>query len=230
LTQLRSTPGSSRRWACKMRGMERLRRLGRSSWLKRLLDVVGASGALLIFGPLMLYLACRVRQELGSPVLFRQVRPGLGGKPFVMYKFRTMTEERDEQGNLLPDEKRLTSFGAFLRAWSLDELPELFNVLKGDMSLVGPRPLLMKYLDRYTPEQFRRHEVKPGITGWAQVNGRNALSWEEKFKLDVWYVDNWTIWLDLKILWLTLVKVLRREGISAYGHATMPEFKGGEKG
>ena len=213
-----------------MRGMERLRRLGRSSWLKRLLDVVGASVALLIFGPLMLYLAFRVRQELGSPVLFCQVRPGLGGKPFVMYKFRTMTEERDEQGNLLPDEKRLTPFGAFLRAWSLDELPELFNVLKGDMSLVGPRPLLMQYLDRYTPEQFRRHEVKPGITGWAQVNGRNALSWEEKFKLDVWYVDNWTIWLDLKILWLTLVKVLRREGISAHGHATMPEFKGGEKG
>jgi lipopolysaccharide/colanic/teichoic acid biosynthesis glycosyltransferase len=210
--------------------MERLRRLGRSSWLKRLLDVVGASVALLILGPLMLYLAFRVRQELGSPVLFRQVRPGLGGKPFVMYKFRTMTEERDEQGNLLPDEKRLTPFGAFLRAWSLDELPELFNVLKGDMSLVGPRPLLMQYLDRYTPEQFRRHEVKPGITGWAQVNGRNALSWEEKFKLDVWYVDNWTIWLDLKILWLTLVKVLRREGISAHGHATMPEFKGGEKG
>jgi lipopolysaccharide/colanic/teichoic acid biosynthesis glycosyltransferase len=178
----------------------------------------------------MLYLAFRVRQELGSPVLFRQVRPGLGGKPFVMYKFRTMTEERDEQGNLFPDEKRLTPFGAFLRAWSLDELPELFNVLKGDMSLVGPRPLLMQYLDRYTPEQFRRHEVKPGITGWAQVNGRNALSWEEKFKLDVWYVDNWTIWLDLKILWLTLVKVLRREGISAHGHATMPEFKGSEKG
>jgi sugar transferase EpsL len=227
--QLKSAPGSSRRWACKMRGMERLRRLGRSSWLKRLLDVVGASVALLIFGPLMLYLAFRVRQELGNPVLFRQVRPGLGGKPFVMYKFRTMTEERDEQGNLLPDEKRLTPFGAFLRAWSLDELPELFNVLKGDMSLVGPRPLLMQYLDRYTPEQFRRHEVKPGITGWAQVNGRNALSWEEKFKLDVWYVDNWTIWLDLKILWLTLVKVLRREGISAHGHATMPEFKGSGK-
>ena len=230
MTQLRSTPGSSRRWACKMRGMERLRRLGRSSWLKRLLDVVGASVALLIFGPLMLYLAFRVRQELGNPVLFRQVRPGLGGKPFVMYKFRTMTEERDEQGNLLPDEKRLTPFGAFLRAWSLDELPELFNVLKGDMSLVGPRPLLMQYLDRYTPEQFRRHEVKPGITGWAQVNGRNALSWEEKFKLDVWYVDNWSMWLDLKILWLTLVKVLRREGISAHGHATMPEFKGSGKG
>jgi lipopolysaccharide/colanic/teichoic acid biosynthesis glycosyltransferase len=216
--------------ACKMRGMERLRRLGRSSWLKRLLDVVGASVALLIFGPLMLYLAFRVRQEPGSPVLFRQVRPGLGGKPFVMYKFRTMTEERDEQGNLLPDEKRLTPFGAFLRAWSLDELPELFNVLKGDMSLVGPRPLLMQYLDRYTPEQFRRHEVKPGITGWAQVHGRNALTWEEKFKLDVWYVDNWSVWLDLKILLLTLIKVLKREGISAPGHATMPEFRGQVKG
>lgn len=198
----------------------------RSQKLKRLLDVIGASFALLAFGPLMLYLAFRVWLHMGSPVLFRQVRPGLHGRPFVMYKFRTMTEERDAEGRLLPDEKRLTPFGQFLRQHSLDELPEFFNVLKGDMSLVGPRPLLMEYLDRYTPEQARRHEVKPGITGWAQVNGRNALSWEEKFKLDVWYVDNWTIWLDLKILWLTLVKVLRREGISAPGHATMPEFKG----
>jgi len=146
-----------------------------------------------------------------------------------MYKFRTMTEERDAEGRLLPDEKRLTPFGAWLRSWSLDELPELFNVLKGDMSLVGPRPLLMEYLDRYTPEQFRRHEVKPGITGWAQINGRNALTWEEKFKLDVWYVDNWNVLLDLKILFMTLVKVLRREGISAEGHATMPEFKGSKQ-
>jgi lipopolysaccharide/colanic/teichoic acid biosynthesis glycosyltransferase len=178
----------------------------------------------------MLYIAWRVQKELGKPVLFRQVRPGLNGKPFVMYKFRTMTEERDAEGRLLPDEKRLTPFGCFLREYSLDELPEFFNVLRGEMSLVGPRPLRMEYLDRYTPEQARRHEVKPGITGWAQVNGRNALPWEEKFKLDVWYVDNWTIWLDLKILWLTLVKVLRREGISAHGHATMPEFKGSEKG
>jgi len=172
----------------------------------------------------MLYLAWRVRRELGRPVLFRQVRPGLHGKPFMMYKFRTMTEERDAEGRLLPDEKRLTSFGAWLRSWSLDELPELFNVLKGDMSLVGPRPLLMEYLDRYTPEQFRRHEVKPGITGWAQINGRNAISWEEKFKLDVWYVDNWSLWLDMKIIALTFWKVIKREGINQPGHATMEEF------
>ncbi|RTH97958.1 UDP-galactose phosphate transferase [Thermus scotoductus] len=198
----------------------------RSPFLKRALDVIGASFALLVFGPVMLYIALRIWREMGSPVLFRQVRPGLHGRPFVMYKFRTMTEERDAQGKLLPDEKRLTRLGRFLREHSLDELPEFFNVLKGDMSLVGPRPLLMEYLDRYTPEQARRHEVKPGITGWAQVNGRNALTWEEKFRLDVWYVDNWNLLLDLKILFLTLVKVLRREGISAEGHATMPEFKG----
>jgi len=204
--------------------------LARSQVLKRALDLAGSAVALVLFAPLMLYIAWRVQKELGKPVLFRQVRPGLNGKHFVMYKFRTMTEERDAEGRLLPDEKRLTPFGRFLREYSLDELPEFFNVLRGEMSLVGPRPLLMEYLDRYTPEQARRHEVKPGITGWAQVNGRNALSWEEKFKLDAWYVDNWTIWLDLKILWLTLVKVLRREGISAHGHATMPEFKGSEKG
>ncbi len=198
----------------------------RSRVLKRALDLVGSAMALLAFAPLMLYIAWRVQKELGRPVLFRQMRPGLHGKPFVMFKFRTMTDERDADGNLLPDEKRLTPLGRFLREHSLDELPEFFNVLKGEMSLVGPRPLLMEYLDRYTPEQARRHEVKPGITGWAQVNGRNLLSWEEKLKLDVWYVDNWTIWLDLKVLWLTLVKVLRREGISAPGHATMPEFKG----
>ncbi|MFO7152848.1 MAG: sugar transferase [Bacillota bacterium] len=200
------------------------RRLGRSVCLKRALDLVGATFGLLVFGPLMLYLAWRVRRELGRPVLFRQVRPGLHGKPFMMYKFRTMTEERDAEGRLLPDEKRLTSFGAWLRSWSLDELPELFNVLKGDMSLVGPRPLLMEYLDRYTPEQFRRHEVKPGITGWAQINGRNAISWEEKFKLDVWYVDNWSLWLDMKIIALTFWKVIKREGINQPGHATMEEF------
>lgn len=202
------------------------RRLGRSAYLKRVLDILGASFCLVAFGPLMLYLAFRVWREMGSPVLFRQVRPGLHGKPFVMYKFRTMTDERDAEGNLLPDEKRLTPLGRFLREQSLDELPEFINVLKGEMSLVGPRPLLMEYLERYTPEQARRHEVKPGITGWAQVNGRNALSWEEKFKLDVWYVDNWNLLLDIKILVMTLVKVLRREGISAEGHATMPEFKG----
>lgn len=203
--------------------------LARSMALKRVLDLIGSAIAILAFGPLMLYVAWRVRRELGSPVLFRQVRPGLHGKPFVMYKFRTMTDERDAEGRFLPDEKRLTPFGRFLREYSLDELPEFFNVLRGEMSLVGPRPLLIEYLDRYTPEQARRHEVKPGITGWAQVNGRNGLSWEEKFKLDVWYVDNWSVGLDLKILWLTLVKVLRREGISAPGHATMPEFKGGKE-
>jgi lipopolysaccharide/colanic/teichoic acid biosynthesis glycosyltransferase len=154
------------------------------------------------------------------------MRPGLHGKPFVMLKFRTMTDQRDANGELLPDDLRLTRFGKWLRSTSLDELPELFNVLKGEMSLVGPRPLLMEYLPRYTPEQARRHEVKPGITGWAQVNGRNALSWEEKFQLDVWYVDHWNLWLDMKILLLTIWKVLKREGISAEGSATMPVFTG----
>lgn len=200
----------------------------RSPKLKRIIDVLGAIVGILIFGPLMIYLAWRVRRELGTPVLFRQTRAGLHGKPFTIYKFRTMSEERDLKGNLLPDEKRLTAFGRFLREYSLDELPELLNVLRGEMSLVGPRPLLIEYLERYTPEQARRHEVKPGITGWAQVNGRNALTWEEKFRLDVWYVDNWNIYLDLKILWLTVLKVIRREGISAPGHATMPQFTGGQ--
>jgi sugar transferase EpsL len=167
-----------------------------------------------------------VRKHMGSPIFFRQQRPGLHGKPFYMYKFRTMTSECSEDGCLLPDCDRLTPLGTFLRSTSLDELPELFNVLKGDMSLVGPRPLLMQYLDRYTPEQARRHEVRPGITGWAQVNGRNALSWEEKFELDVWYVDNRTFWLDLKILALTMLKVVRREGISGGGCETMTEFEG----
>ncbi|RAR27439.1 sugar transferase [Pseudomonas sp. MDMC224] len=171
-----------------------------------------------------------VRRNLGSPIFFTQMRPGLGGKPFVMYKFRTMSDARDSEGKLLPDDQRLTRFGKFLRSTSLDELPELWNVIKGEMSLVGPRPLLMKYLELYTPEQARRHEVKPGITGWAQVNGRNALTWEEKFKLDVWYVDNWTLTLDLRILWLTILKVVRRDGISAAGHATMPEFRGSQNG
>ena len=190
------------------------------------MDILGASTGLTILSPLMALIGVFIYVHMGRPVLFRQVRPGLHGKPFAMYKFRTMTDARDSQGSLLPDEKRLGFFGRFLRNTSLDELPELFNVLKGDMSLVGPRPLLMEYLDRYTPEQFRRHEVKPGITGWAQVNGRNTLTWEEKFRLDVWYVDNRNIWLDLKILWLTGLKVLRREGISAEGHATMPELRG----
>jgi len=203
-----------------------MKRLWRSPTLKRLIDIVGALSGLVLFGIPMLVIAVLVWKELGSPVLFRQMRPGLHGKPFVLYKFRTMIDARDPEGGLLPDEQRLTKFGRWLRATSLDELPELWNVLKGDMSLVGPRPLLMEYLGRYTPEQARRHDVKPGITGWAQVNGRNALSWEEKFKLDVWYVDNWNLGLDLRILLMTVVKVLRREGINAEGHATMPEFTG----
>jgi len=202
------------------------KKIARSPLLKRLLDFVVALLALVLLSPLLFLLAVWIRLAMGSPVLFRQTRPGLHGRPFTMYKFRTMTDARDAEGNLLPDEQRLTRFGRFLRSTSLDELPELINVLKGEMSLVGPRPLLMKYLDRYTPEQFRRHEVKPGITGWAQVNGRNAISWEEKFKLDVWYVDNWDLWLDLKILLMTLVKVFRREGISHGSQATMPEFRG----
>jgi lipopolysaccharide/colanic/teichoic acid biosynthesis glycosyltransferase len=163
---------------------------------------------------------------LGSPVLFKQVRPGLNGKPFKMFKFRTMTDERGPNGALLPDAQRLTSFGRYLRASSLDELPEMWNVLRGEMSLVGPRPLLMEYLPLYSPEQARRHEVRPGITGWAQVNGRNAISWVDKFALDVWYVDHRSLWLDVRILWLTLSKVFMRDGISALGEATMPRFEG----
>ncbi len=194
--------------------------------LKRLLDVTVALVALLMLAPLLAALALLIRWKLGTPIIFLQRRPGLHGKPFTLYKFRTMTDERDEQGNLLPDEQRLTRLGRFLRSTSLDELPELWNVLKGDMSLVGPRPLLMEYLDRYTPEQARRHEVKPGITGWAQVNGRNALSWEEKFKLDVWYVDNQSFWLDMKILFLTICHLIKREGINQPGHVTMEKFMG----
>lgn len=167
-----------------------------------------------------------MRIKIGTPVLFTQERPGLYGKAFCVYKFRTMTNEKDTSGNLLPDADRLVPFGRFLRSTSLDELPELINVLKGDMSLVGPRPLLMEYLERYTPEQARRHEVRPGITGWAQVNGRNALSWEEKFQLDVWYVDNRSLWLDIKILFLTLWKTIKRENISQEGQATMSKFMG----
>jgi len=176
--------------------------------------------------PVLAAAALVVRIKLGSPVLFRQMRPGFQGKPFELYKFRTMTDARGHDGALLPDAARLTRFGQFLRAASLDELPELLNVLKGDMSLVGPRPLLMQYLDRYTLEQARRHEAKPGITGWAQVNGRNALTWEEKFKLDVWYVDNQSFWLDIKIIFMTIWKILKREGINQQGQATMEEFKG----
>lgn len=194
--------------------------------LKRIFDIGSTFCGLLVIAPFLIVLALLVKQKNGSPVLFCQIRPGLLGKPFLMYKFRTMTEEFDEKGELLPDNMRLTKFGVFLRSTSLDELPELFNILKGDMSLVGPRPLLMEYLERYTPDQARRHEVKPGITGWAQINGRNALSWEEKFKLDVWYVDNWSLWLDIKILFLTVLKTIRREGISAEGEATMSKFMG----
>ncbi|MQX54379.1 sugar transferase [Alcanivorax sediminis] len=194
--------------------------------MKRLMDIVGALCGLLVLGPLILLLALLVRVKLGSPVLFRQVRPGMDGRPFAMAKFRTMTDARDASGDLLPDADRLTGIGQFLRSSSLDELPELWNVLKGDMSLVGPRPLLMEYLPLYSDRQARRHEVRPGITGWAQINGRNALSWEDKFELDVWYVDNRTLWLDVKILFLTMWKVVRRDGISQEGEATMSRFEG----
>jgi lipopolysaccharide/colanic/teichoic acid biosynthesis glycosyltransferase len=193
--------------------------------MKRLFDLLASAIGLLLLAVPLALLAWHVRRKLGSPVLFTQVRPGLHGKPFRMVKLRTMTDARDASGALLPDAQRLTPFGRFLRASSLDELPELWNVLRGEMSLVGPRPLLMEYLPLYSPEQARRHEVLPGITGWAQVNGRNAISWEDKFKLDVWYVDNQSLWLDFKIFWLTLKKVLVRDGISAAGEATMPPFK-----
>jgi sugar transferase EpsL len=196
------------------------------SQTKRLFDLFASLCALILLSPLLLVLAVLVRSKLGAPVLFRQERPGLGGRPFTMYKFRSMTDARDAAGQLLPDSARLTRFGRFLRSTSLDELPELFNVLRGDMSLIGPRPLLMRYLPRYTAEQMRRHKVQPGITGWAQVNGRNALTWEDKFALDVWYVDHRSWSLDLKILALTLRNVMRREGISQPGHATMEEFFG----
>jgi len=194
--------------------------------IKRLFDLAATIPLLLILSPLLLIVAILVRVKLGAPILFRQKRPGLHGKPFLMFKFRTMTDARDKRGNLLSDAERLTPFGRFLRSTSLDELPELFNVLKGEMSLIGPRPLLMQYLDRYTPEQMRRHEARPGITGWAQINGRNAITWEEKFALDVWYVDNFSFFLDLKILLLTVFKILKREGVTQVGHVTMSEFSG----
>ncbi len=194
--------------------------------MKRFVDFLLASIGLLVLILPMSVLVVLLRLKIGDPVLFGQIRPGKAGKPFRMIKFRTMTNDCGEDGRLLPDAKRLTKFGHWLRSTSLDELPELWNVFKGDMSLVGPRPLLMEYLPLYTTEQARRHEVRPGITGWAQVNGRNAISWEEKFKLDVWYVDNHNFWLDLKIMWLTLRKVLVREGISAEGQATMSPFTG----
>jgi lipopolysaccharide/colanic/teichoic acid biosynthesis glycosyltransferase len=196
---------------------------------KRVFDFLASLLALVILSPILLLLFILVWLFLGEPVIFSQARPGLHGSIFHLYKFRTMRDLRDPSGNLLPDEQRLTRFGRFLRSSSLDELPELINVLKGEMSLVGPRPLLVQYLDRYTPEQTRRHEVLPGITGWAQVNGRNALTWEEKFALDIWYVDHRTFWLDIRILFMTLVKAFKREGISAPGSATAPEFMGTEK-
>ena len=198
-------------------------------FLKRLFDLLASALLLILLSPLLLILALLVRFKLGRPVLFSQERPGLRGHPFKLYKFRSMRDAYDDSGKPLPDEQRLTPFGRFLRSSSLDELPELFNVLKGEMSLVGPRPLLTTYLERYTPEQARRHEVLPGITGWAQVNGRNALSWEEKFELDVWYVDHQSLWLDIKILFITLWKALKREGINAPGSATAPEFMGTSK-
>lgn len=194
--------------------------------MKRLFDLSVSALALLVLALPLLVLIWLVRRKLGSPVFFRQVRPGLNGLPFEMVKFRTMTDARGPDGLLLPDAVRLTPFGRFLRSTSLDELPELWNVLKGDMSLVGPRPLLMEYLPLYSPEQARRHAVRPGVTGWAQVNGRNAIGWEEKFALDVWYVDHQSLWLDLQILWLTVKKVLVRDGISAAGEATMSKFTG----
>jgi len=193
---------------------------------KRIYDLLFTIIVVIICLPLFILVACMVQIFLGSPILFRQIRPGLYGKPFCILKFRTMKHAYSSEGLLLPDAHRLTSLGRFIRSISLDELPELFNVLKGDMSLVGPRPLLMEYLDRYTPQQARRHEVKPGITGWAQVNGRNAITWEEKFKLDVWYVDHQSFWLDMKIIFMTIWKILKRDGINQPGQATMEKFRG----
>ena len=197
--------------------------------MKRLLDIIISLSALVLLAPLYVVISCKVKKNLGSPILFKQTRPGLHAQPFDMIKFRTMKDATDTSGNLLPDSMRMTAFGKMLRSSSLDELPELWNVLKGDMSLVGPRPLLMEYVPLYNKEQTRRHEMRPGITGWAQINGRNAISWEEKFQLDVWYVDNHSIWLDLKILLLTLKKVFIKEGISADGEVTMTKFTGTDK-
>lgn len=195
-------------------------------YIKRAMDVLLSLGALVVLSPVLLIVAILVRTKLGSPVLFRQERPGKDGKIFALYKFRTMTDARDQEGNLLPDEVRLTRFGKLLRSTSLDELPELYNILRGDMSLVGPRPLLVKYLPRYSPRQARRHEVRPGLTGWAQVNGRNALSWEERFELDVYYTEHLSMGMDVKILFLTVKAVLCRSGISSETSVTMEEFMG----
>ena len=198
-------------------------------YVKRFLDIVGSITGLIIFSPILAIVAFIIYLRMSTPILFRQVRPGLHGQPFRMIKFRTMLDAVDDRGNALPDAQRLTRLGRFLRSTSLDELPGLWNVLKGDMSLVGPRPLLMEYLPLYSPQQARRHEVRPGVTGWAQINGRNALSWDEKFALDVWYVDNQSMALDSRILWLTIKKVIVRDGISATGEATMPKFTGSGK-
>jgi len=216
-------------WHGRHRPLERPAERRRSPYFrygKRLLDLALTLPVMVLLSPALALIALLVRLNLGSPVLFRQLRPGLNGKSFSLYKFRTMTGARDALGSSLPDADRLTSFGRFLRGTSLDELPELLNVLKGEMSLVGPRPLLMQYLQRYTPEQMRRHDAKPGITGWAQVNGRNALTWEQKFALDVWYVDKQSLRLDLKIIAITVWKTVRREGINQPGQATAEEFKG----
>ena len=194
--------------------------------MKRLIDIVGASLGLLLFSPCFLILAILIRVKLGSPVLFQQLRAGLEGSPFKIIKFRTMNDRRNAEGELLPDEERLTGFSRFLRSTSLDELPELYNILKGDMSFIGPRPLLSEYLNLYTDEQARRHEVKPGITGWAQVNGRNQLTWEQRFNLDVWYVEHRSLSLDLRVLLKTVVGVISRKGISAEDHDSMPKFTG----
>lgn len=194
--------------------------------IKRLFDIMASITGLLLLAPIIALVAIQIRRKLGSPIFFRQLRPGVSGKPFEMIKFRTMNDAVDGNGNLLPDSERVPPFGAFLRSTSLDELPELWNVLKGDMSIVGPRPLLMEYLPLYSVEQHRRHEVRPGVTGWAQINGRNTISWEDKFKMDVWYIENISFWLDLKIIILTLYRVIRRDGITASDHVSMPKFLG----
>jgi len=198
-------------------------------FLKRVMDVLLSFAALILLSPILALVTVSIFITMGAPALYRQVRPGYKRKLFTLYKFRTMLDISDQNGNPLPDAERLTKLGRFIRSVSLDELPQLWNVLKGDLSMVGPRPLLVEYLERYTPEQMRRHDAKPGITGWAQINGRNAINWEEKFALDVWYVDNWSLWLDIKILFYTLWKVLKREGISKAGEATMTPFMGTEK-
>lgn len=195
---------------------------------KRLLDLVCSICGLLLLSPLLGVIALLIRLQMGSPVLFRQKRPGLRGEPFIFFKFRTMRNNRDRRGELFPDKDRLTRLGEFLRRSSLDELPSLYNVVRGEMSLVGPRPLLMEYLPLYNEEQMKRHDVKPGITGWAQINGRNRIDWPAKFRLDLWYVENRNFWLDLKILFLTFIKVFKREGISSDGHATVEKFKGND--